>query len=95
MKQTPPTEDVTSARQDPRILGSNDGKNTDFGSFAVRFMVWREETGGKFSVVEHPTAPRTLAFRFTATATRTNTVMSSRDAWERSSATRWCTPKTA
>lgn len=60
MKQTPPAEDVVSTRQGPRILGSNDGKNADFGSFGVRFMVWSEETDGRFSLVEHPIPPRTL-----------------------------------
>ena len=27
----------------------------------VRFMAWTEETGGGFSLVEHPIAPRTMA----------------------------------
>ena len=44
----------------PRILGPNDGKAVDFGSFGVRFMVWAEESGGGFSLVEHPIPPRTL-----------------------------------
>lgn len=44
----------------PRIIGPNDGKFVDFGSFGVRFMVWGEETGGRFSLVEHPIPPRTL-----------------------------------
>ena len=46
--------------QVPRILGPNDGKTVDFGSFGVRFMVWSEESGGGFSLVEHPIPPRTL-----------------------------------
>jgi mannose-6-phosphate isomerase-like protein (cupin superfamily) len=46
--------------QGPRILGPNDGKALDFGSFGVRFMVWSEESGGGFSLVEHPIPPRTL-----------------------------------
>ena len=46
--------------QGPRILGPNDGKTVDFGSFGVRFMVWSEESGGGFSLVEHPIPPRTL-----------------------------------
>jgi mannose-6-phosphate isomerase-like protein (cupin superfamily) len=44
----------------PRILGPNDGNTVDFGSFGVRFMVWSEESGGRFSLVEHPIPPRTL-----------------------------------
>ena len=47
--------------QGPRILGPNDGKAADFGSFGVRFMIWSEESGGGFSLVEHPIPPRTLA----------------------------------
>ena len=43
--------------QGPRILGPNDGKTVDFGSFGVRFMVWSEESGGGFSLVEHPIPP--------------------------------------
>jgi quercetin dioxygenase-like cupin family protein len=46
--------------QGPRILGPNDGKTVDFGSFGVRFMVWSEQSGGGFSLVEHPIPPRTL-----------------------------------
>src|SRR5918997_4034313 len=48
------------ASEGPRILGPNDGKAVDFGSFGVRFMVWVEESGGGFSLVEHPIPPRTL-----------------------------------
>lgn len=43
-----------------RILGPKDGKALDFGSFGVRFMVWSEESGGGFSLMEHPVPPRTL-----------------------------------
>lgn len=44
----------------PRIIGPRDGKAVDLGSLGVRFMVWQEESGGGFSLVEHPIAPRTL-----------------------------------
>jgi mannose-6-phosphate isomerase-like protein (cupin superfamily) len=44
----------------PRVIGPEDGEAVDFGSFGVRFMVWREDTGGGFSLVEHPIPPRTL-----------------------------------
>lgn len=47
-------------KQPPRILRADDGEVVDFGSFGVRFMVWREESGGGFSLVEHPIPPRTL-----------------------------------
>ena len=67
MEQIPPSDDAATtnphrfeASQGPRILGPNDGKAVDFGSFGVRFMVWSEESGGGFSLVEHPIPPRTL-----------------------------------
>ncbi|MGH3264177.1 MAG: cupin domain-containing protein [Trebonia sp.] len=48
------------ASQQPRLLGPDAGKALDFGSFAVRFMAWCEETGGGFSLIEHPIPPRSL-----------------------------------
>jgi mannose-6-phosphate isomerase-like protein (cupin superfamily) len=48
------------ASQGPRNLGPEDGKAVDLGSLGVRFMAWAEETGGGFSLVEHPIPPRTL-----------------------------------
>ena len=45
----------------PRIIGPRDGKFVDLGSVGVRFMIWGAETGGHFSLVEHPIPPRTLA----------------------------------
>lgn len=55
-------EDLTrfSAEQGPRILGPDGGKAVDLGSVGVRFMAWAEETGGGFSLVEHPIPPKTL-----------------------------------
>src|SRR3712207_5798464 len=68
MEQIPPSDDAATtnphrfeASQGPRILGPNDGKALDFGSFGVRFMVWSEESGGGFSLAEHPIPPRPLA----------------------------------
>src|SRR5215203_5090270 len=68
MEQIPPSDDAATtnphrfeASQGPRILGPNDGKAVDLGSVGVRFMVWSEESGGGFSLVEHPIPPRTLA----------------------------------
>ena len=68
MEQIPPSDDAATtnphrfeASEGPRILGPNDGKAADFGSFGVRFMIWSEESGGGFSLVEHPIPPRTLA----------------------------------
>ena len=48
------------ASQGPRKLGPADGKAVDLGSLGVRFMAWTEETGGGFSLVEHPIPPRSL-----------------------------------
>jgi mannose-6-phosphate isomerase-like protein (cupin superfamily) len=45
----------------PRRIGPLDGKFVDLGSVGVRFMIWGAETGGSFSLVEHPIPPRTLA----------------------------------
>ena len=55
MEQTPPSDGG------PRVVGPGDGKIVDLGSLGVRFMVWSEESGGGFSLVEHPIPPRTLA----------------------------------
>lgn len=44
----------------PKIVGPAAGKLIDLGSLGVRFMVWGEESGGTFSLVEHPIPPRTL-----------------------------------
>ncbi len=48
------------ASQGPRSLGPKDGKEIDLGALGVRFMVWGEESGGGFSLVEHPIPPRHL-----------------------------------
>jgi mannose-6-phosphate isomerase-like protein (cupin superfamily) len=48
------------ATQGPRIVGPTDGKMVDFGSFGVRFLIRGEESGGGFSLIEHPIPPRTL-----------------------------------
>ena len=44
-----------------RVLGPKDGKAGILGSMGVRFMLDSEETGGGFSLVEHPIPPRALA----------------------------------
>lgn len=49
------------ASQAPRVIGPRDGKALDLGSCGVRFMVWGEESGGGFSLVEHPIPPKHLA----------------------------------
>jgi mannose-6-phosphate isomerase-like protein (cupin superfamily) len=47
--------------EDRALVGPRDGKFTDLGSVGVRFMIWGAETGGLFSLVEHPIPPKTLA----------------------------------
>ena len=43
-----------------RVLGPNDGKAGILGAMGVRFMVNGDESGGGFSLVEHPIPPRAL-----------------------------------
>jgi mannose-6-phosphate isomerase-like protein (cupin superfamily) len=43
------------------IVGPQAGKAGHLGGIGVRFMAWGAETGGGFSLVEHPMAPRALA----------------------------------
>ncbi len=54
-------EPKSSSDDGHRVVGPGDGKVVDLGSVGVRFMVWSEESGGGFSLVEHPIPPRTLA----------------------------------
>jgi mannose-6-phosphate isomerase-like protein (cupin superfamily) len=44
-----------------KIVGPNDGKAGPLAAIGVRFMIWGEETGESFSLVEHPMPPRALA----------------------------------
>jgi len=44
----------------PVLVGPNDGRFVDFGNLGVRFMIWSADSGGGFSLVEHPIPPRTL-----------------------------------
>jgi mannose-6-phosphate isomerase-like protein (cupin superfamily) len=44
-----------------KIVGPQAGKAGHLGGIGVRFMAWAAETGGGFSLVEHPMAPRALA----------------------------------
>ncbi|MEO5903741.1 MAG: cupin domain-containing protein [Gemmatimonadaceae bacterium] len=43
-----------------RVLGPHDGKAGMLGSMGVRFMIDGHESGGGFSLVEHPMGPRVL-----------------------------------
>jgi mannose-6-phosphate isomerase-like protein (cupin superfamily) len=44
-----------------KVVGPRDGKAGFLGAIGVRFMVDGAESGGGFSLVEHPMPPRTLA----------------------------------
>ena len=44
----------------PRVLHPSDGVKGFLGSIGVRFMVDGAESGGRFSLVEHPMSPRAL-----------------------------------
>jgi quercetin dioxygenase-like cupin family protein len=43
------------------VIGPNDGESVELTTLGVRFMLAGERTGGGFSLVEHPLAPRALA----------------------------------
>lgn len=43
------------------LLGPGEGRFVQLGGLGVRFMIDGASTGGAFSLVEHPIAPRTLA----------------------------------
>ena len=47
-----------------KVLGPSDGKSGMLGSMGVRFMIDGTESGGGFSLVEHPMGPRVLGAPF-------------------------------
>lgn len=49
------------ASQGPRKVGPAEGHYAELGGCDARFLVWGEESGGGFSLVEHPIPPRSLA----------------------------------
>src|SRR4029078_9974262 len=44
----------------PRVVGPRDGKKGFLGAMGVRFMIDGNDSGGGFSMVEHPIPPRAL-----------------------------------
>ena len=54
------TTDMTTTTATPRVLGPAEGRAVQIGGLGVRFMVGAERSGGGFSLVEHPLAPRAL-----------------------------------
>ncbi|MDF2234712.1 cupin domain-containing protein [Albimonas sp. CAU 1670] len=45
----------------PRVIGPQDGELGFLGTIGVRFLASGADTGGGFSLVEHPMSPRALA----------------------------------
>ena len=60
MSQTTGTIRRFDASQGPRKVGPADGLYAELGGCGARFMIWGEESGGGFSLVEHPIPPRSL-----------------------------------
>jgi mannose-6-phosphate isomerase-like protein (cupin superfamily) len=52
---------IAMAATAARIVGPRDGKVGSLGGVGVRFMIDGSESGGGFSLVEHPLEPRALA----------------------------------
>jgi mannose-6-phosphate isomerase-like protein (cupin superfamily) len=48
------------ASQGPRKIGPTEGAVAELGGCDARFIVYGEESGGGFSMVEHPVPPRSL-----------------------------------
>jgi mannose-6-phosphate isomerase-like protein (cupin superfamily) len=44
-----------------KVIGPTDGKAGTLGGIGVRFMTYGSETGERFSLVEHPMPPHSLA----------------------------------
>src|SRR6476661_3507324 len=44
-----------------KVIGPTDGKAGSLGGIGARLMIFGEETGERFSLVEHPMPPRSLA----------------------------------
>ncbi|WP_323764220.1 cupin domain-containing protein [Marinovum sp.] len=53
--------DQVADRAPARIVGPAEGKLGFLGTIGVRFLIDGGETGGGFSLVEHPMSPRALA----------------------------------
>jgi len=60
MSQTTDTIRRFDVSQGPRKVGPADGLYAELGGCGARFMIWGEESGGGFSLVEHPIPPRSL-----------------------------------
>ncbi len=54
-------ETMIDATTTARVLGPTEGRTGFLGSMGVRFMIDGSESGGGFSLVEHPLSPHALA----------------------------------
>ena len=52
---------MATAANEPTIVKAIDGESFDFGGLGVHWKIDGVRTGGHFSVVHHPLAPRALA----------------------------------
>jgi mannose-6-phosphate isomerase-like protein (cupin superfamily) len=52
---------MISTSSAPRIISPDELREGFLGSIGVRFLIDAHETGGQFSLVEHPMSPRALA----------------------------------
>lgn len=76
------------ASSPPQTIGPQDGDFVDLGACGVRFLIWGEESGGRFSLVEHPSHRVTWPRRCIATPPRMSTASFWKVAWVRCSAMR-------
>ncbi len=62
MSQATPTDQLRrfDASQGPRKIRADEGAVAELGGCDARFVVYGEESGGGFSLVEHPVPPRSL-----------------------------------
>lgn len=62
MSTTAPTQPLRrfDATQGPRKIAPGEGPVAELGGCDARFLVWGEESGGGFSLIEHPVPPRSL-----------------------------------
>src|SRR5262245_30570249 len=75
----------------PRKIGPDDGTLVDIGSAGVRFMAWSDQTGGGFSLVEHPIPPRGLVAPLHKHSREDEYSYVLEGGWARCSATTSCT----
>jgi mannose-6-phosphate isomerase-like protein (cupin superfamily) len=57
----PTKEDTVETATHPTVIGPTDGKLVTLQTLGVRFMIPGDDTDGRFSLVEHPIPPLSLA----------------------------------